>query len=358
MKNEIPNVVVPLTTNARHLQQLFTGLEFNAREGHISLTYDYSAARHYKASIMIHVDNVKVYIDCSDSPEMHALEYEKCDIYFKRTLRSTDANSYGKVRPFGLYFEVYPSFYSSLTLKRFFSFSGKGVKNKCKSALKAFDIDNKLGFIPREDCFHKVQNDCEKNSTFKVLFYVRLWNPNGDKEFALSESEKRDREVINASRLKIIRLLKEKFGENALVGVMDDEFARKVAPELIINESLTSKKQYLNQVLESSVCIATTGLHSSIGAKFAEYISLGKAIVSESFDYCLPGKIEESINYLEFDSPEKCVRQVERLFESPDELMKMKEANSKYAKEFLQCNKIVSRLIDEIRLSNVSYTSK
>ncbi|PRO68453.1 hypothetical protein C6Y39_12460 [Alteromonas gracilis] len=297
---------------------------------------------------MIHVDNLKVYIDCSDSPEMHTSEYEECDLYFKRTLRSTDAYSCGKVRPFGLYFEVYPSFYSPFTLKRFLSFSGKGVKNKCKSVLKALDTDNRLGFLPREDCFNKVNNDCEKNSTFKVLFYVRLWNPNGDKEFVLSESEKRDREVINTSRLEIIRLLKAKFGENALVGVMNDPFARKVAPELIVDESFTSKKQYLKQVQESSVCIATTGLHSSIGAKFAEYVSLGKAIVSESFNYCLPGEIEESTNYLEFNSPEKCIRQVERLYESPDELLKMKEANLRYAKEYLQCNKIVSRLIGEV----------
>lgn len=38
-------------------------------------------------------------------------------------------------------------------------------------------------------------------------------------------------------------------------------------------------------VKESDICITTTGLHRSIGWKFAEYIAASKAIVTEKLNY-------------------------------------------------------------------------
>ena len=348
MNLEKINVVVPLKTNARHLQQLFTGLEFLARDGRLSLTYDNDKEFHHKASIFINIDGLRVYVDCSDSPEIHDNEYGQCDLYFKRTLRREDAITRKKLRPFGLYFEVYPSFISRHTFKRFLSFTGESIVEKCKTAVKLLDTGNRLGFMPRESLFFKEQKATPNKHSPKVLFYVRLWDPESDKEFQISDVERADREKINYSRIKTIRLLKEKFEDNALVGVMDDDYSRRIAPDLIIDKSKTSKLCYLAQVNSAAVCIASTGLHGSIGAKFAEYVALGKAIVTESFDYSLPGELERNSHYLEYNSPDKCVEQVSDLFNSPRALKQMETLNIKYSQQYLSPEKIVTRMIQEV----------
>lgn len=350
MKDKKPSVVVPLKTNARHLQQLFTGLESLARKGFISLMYERNVTQHHKASAFIKVDNAQIYIDCSDSPDIHKEEYQHCELYFKRTLRNEDRQTLSKLRPFGLYFEVYPSFCSLMTLRRFLSFSPDGIKGKSKTVVKLLDTDNKLGFMPRESAFYNSKKATYKGHAFKVLFYVRLWDPASDKEFEISDIERTDREKINTSRIKTIRLLKQKFKENALVGVMDDNYSRKVAPDLIVDKYKTTKKQYIRQVNSASVCIATTGLHGSIGAKFAEYVALGKAIVTESFDYVLPGTLDEPGHYLEFNSPEQCVEKVSQLFDTPYMLEQMESMNIRYAQQYMTSDKMVSRIIEEVKL--------
>jgi hypothetical protein len=62
------------------------------------------------------------------------------------------------------------------------------------------------------------------------------------------------------------------------------------------------------------ICVATTGLHGSIGGKFAEYVCLSKAILSEKLQYAVPGDLREGRNYLEFTTADECVEQAWRLF--------------------------------------------
>ena len=76
------------------------------------------------------------------------------------------------------------------------------------------------------------------------------------------------------------------------------------------SQRLTKKGDYLSTLKEYPICVATTGLHDSIGWKLAEYVAHSKAIVSEKLHYDLPGSFREGENYLEFASSDSCLSQV------------------------------------------------
>ena len=59
---------------------------------------------------------------------------------------------------------------------------------------------------------------------------------------------------------------------------------------------------------------ATTGLHGSVGWKFAEYVAFAKAIVSEPLNCEVPGDFKPGQNYLTFRSPTELVEQASTLF--------------------------------------------
>ena len=63
-------------------------------------------------------------------------------------------------------------------------------------------------------------------------------------------------------------------------------------------------------VKESDICITTTGLHRSIGWKFAEYIAASKAIVTEKLNYSPGTELKANTNFLEFDTSEELINQV------------------------------------------------
>ncbi len=344
MSTSKPHVVIPLASNARHLQQVYTGMEALAAKGDIRLDYQFDCQRHHKSGLSFTVDNRSVFVDTADSPAISQQDYDKCDVYFKRTLKPDDAAAMNKLEPFGLYFEIYPSVRSVLTTRRYMAYSDSGASNKLKTFIKSVDTANKMSFMPRAAQFN---NPYPAGNT--VMFYVRLWDPDFDKEFEISEAEAEDRRLINSLRIACVRQLKERFGDRALVGVMDDAYARKVAPDLVIAANDTSKQNYLERVKQAGVCIASTGLHESLGAKFAEYVALGKPIVSEVFNYSLPGDIQDKQNYLQYTTAEECTEQVASLLESPEAMQKMRDANLNYYRNMLTPQAIAQRIIDTVQ---------
>tara|TARA_B100000408_G_scaffold138583_1_gene132804 strand:+ start:20423 stop:21469 length:1047 start_codon:yes stop_codon:yes gene_type:complete len=344
MKNGKVEVKVPLKTNARHLQQMYTGLETLQKMGTIRLEYVDQAIKHNEVFTTLVINNKDVVIDCKDSVEIEQKNYDDCDVYFKRSLSPKHFHTLSKIHPFGLYFEVYPSVRSAHTIERFLAFSENSAVNKAKSLVKALDTKNLLSYMPRANNFLPKH---EKIEDISILFFTRLWNPHFDREFELSKVETCDRELINTLRIDCVRALRKEFGQECLVGLMDDEYSRKLAPDLILSPEVTAQRKYIELVKRSKVCITSTGLHGSIGAKFSEYLALGKLILSEPFNHVLTSPVEEGINYLAYNSPEQCVDKAKQMLRSSDENRAMIESNSQYSIEYLRPEKIMQRVIDK-----------
>lgn len=176
----------------------------------------------------------------------------------------------------------------------------------------------------------------------RILFLTRLWDP---EEPGLSPQLKLERETLNTTRIAMLRSLKQNCGSRFVGGLNDAPISRKLAPDLIVPDSMTNRKQYLRLLQESDICIATTGLHGSIGWKTGEYVAAAKAIVSEPLLYEVPGSFRDGTHYLTFSTPEECLTQVRRLLADPAKVLAMKRANEAYYRQYLRPDVMINNTL-------------
>lgn len=182
----------------------------------------------------------------------------------------------------------------------------------------------------------------------KILFLTRLWD---DQEPGLPESVRQERIQINRMRIDIIRALKQGFGDLFTGGLNDTPLSRKLAPDLIVSPSLTERKQYLRTLHSHDICIASTGLHDSIGWKTGEYVAAAKAIVSEPLRYQVPGQFQEGTHYLSYTTTEECLNAVQTLLADPHRLLAMKKANELYYQTHLRPDILVKNTLEIVARS-------
>ena len=265
-------------------------------------------------------DGTKIAYDTLDgyqSPEAMEFFLKECDFYFKRSFSSEKNGQMfpqyaDKIYPLGFNYLVT---YRGCPIKQ--SFSRRIAKTLC--GRKTFEY-----FTP--DKF-----ECEPEFTAepKIIFCTRLWKSM----------------EINSMRIELIKTLKSRYGDRFFGGLSDGEHERRLAPELILPQKYTVRENYLRKMQQSDICIASTGLHGSIGWKTGEYVAAAKGIVSEKLIYEVTGGFEEGKNYLSFDSVENCLRAVDELVQNPDRLYEMKKANAAYYAGYLQPEQMIKNTL-------------
>ncbi len=175
----------------------------------------------------------------------------------------------------------------------------------------------------------------------KILFLTRLWDPQTAPSAALAE----EWDQLNSTRIECIRSCRDAFGERFTGGLLADAYALKVAQKWVQPKAMTRRGRYLKRVRESAICVATTGLHGSIGGKFAEYVAASRAVVSEPLTYTVPGDFTEGVNYLCFTGSKELVAQISRLLEERDLLHEMMRSNSRYYNEALRPDRLVANTL-------------
>lgn len=202
----------------------------------------------------------------------------------------------------------------------------------------------------RNDINYYIKSRKEKPNT--ILFMCRLWATDGSDE-KISENSKKQREQINQMRIEIIRALKEKYGDDFIGGIEDNTTSRKLCPDLILPKNLTIRIAYMRLMRKTSICVASTGLFNSIGWKIAEYVAAGKAIVSEKLNYQLIGDFEKDKNYLEYTNVEECLEAVDKLYNNPDMIGRMKIANKEYFEKYQRPEKQIEYVLNIVKSSKI-----
>ena len=175
----------------------------------------------------------------------------------------------------------------------------------------------------------------------KILFMARLWDPDGDFAGQLTEDMRAERDEINRVRAACIRRLRREFGDRFFGGITPSPFAVRAYGDVVLDTpQLSRKNAYLAFMKQFDIQIATMGLHSYTGWKFAEYLAASKAIVSETLRYENAGDLREGAHYLAFGDEDACVRQVASLLDD-DARTRMMQANHAYAEKYLRCDAFV-----------------
>ena len=175
----------------------------------------------------------------------------------------------------------------------------------------------------------------------KILFLTRVWDPD---DFD-GDLIKADIERLNKVRISVIKTCRKEFGETFCGGLTDDDFTRSHAKSLIAPFSSTNKKSYLELVKSHAVCIATTGLHGSIGWKFAEYVAASRAILSEPLVYEVPGSFRKGQNYLEFTDDDELVAGIRCLLGNRSILMEMMKENYHYYNNYVKADNLILKTL-------------
>lgn len=214
-----------------------------------------------------------------DNPEVY-------DFYFKRSLSVNQ--SFKNV--YSLNFQVNFSYKALCLLKRlsFAELINKKNRIEVLRALDYFDVFTNLSHNAMDLRFFP---KAITNHQGKIIFQTRLWNPNNHPD----PEEKKRRILQNEFRIEACRTIKKNFS-NVSVGVFSDNLSNKIAPDILLENSNTSKKKYFKSLLNSDICIADDGLKDTPGWKIGEYLLFGKAVVSTPINVAIDN-FEEHINY-------------------------------------------------------------
>ena len=331
-----------------HVQQIYTGLSMLHRSGLIDLTQElrpqrparYGVAHHLRNAVAAHTtvvlnDAVTVHYDMHDAQEIDVRDLDMCNQYFKRSFCSSYVSGlpHGaeKVLPFGLNYQVLPAFADWFAARRALGLP-RGAMGRMFSLQEALDARNWRRFYPR---VREMESLPDQTLAPRVLFLVTAHDPLDDPDRSRAKIEERTR--ANESRAQCIRLLRKELGAMFLGGFSHSQYSmRRYRDCLTADARVAEKESYIRTLKSHSICVATTGLHGSIGWKFAEYVACSKAILSERLTYAVPGDLTPGRNFLEFGSPTECVELAHRLIENRDLRDAMMTRNFEYYRASLR----------------------
>lgn len=279
---------------------------------------------------------------CSPQDNVKLLDkvLDTCDFYFKRSFSKTLNNSLknSNIYKLGLNIKLHNELYSELlhtkALSKQFVKLAIGHNRTLASLLNQEyykdHLFRNLYSLPllKDDYFYP-------NS---ILFLTRSRDPHSQ---ALPQDLIDERYAMNEFRAACIRACRKEFGSFFVGGFADSSFNRSTYPDLIVPKSLTHQSSYFKLMRESSICVATNGLHDSIGWKVAEYVSHSKAIISEPLKYDLPGGFSEPTNYLTFDSVDSLLNRLTGLRDNQADIVTMMKNNYTYYQNWVRPDSMI-----------------
>lgn len=162
-----------------------------------------------------------------------------------------------------------------------------------------------------------------------VLFQVRAWDTS-------MGSDPADRERVNEDRAAIIRELRAALGPSFVGGFVPSAFAQNRYPTLL-SSSPSTPREYAHLAGRATVGVSTMGLHGSVPWKFAEYLAVGAAIVSEP----LGTAFVADPPMVTFTSASHCVEAVIRLVREPEEATVLGQLGRAYFDSYVRPDEMV-----------------
>lgn len=339
-------------SNSGHLQQLFAGFNTLAKNGYLSLDIDtsYYSATSTTPLLKLQLNNkINAIYDTNDGYNFsyNTLDenikflnklLSESDYYFKRSfcpainqLTDFDKKIYPLGLNYGFDFSVNDRFIQNRLQKTFSQYIIQKLRDSKYHKLFGIFGDYKLcdqrfiEFIP-----HITDNP-------KVLFIARLWDP----RTANCEKAKDEWVRLNEFRMDNVRLMKREFKDKFIGGIIEDSYSNIICADLKMPPAKTRRSKFIELVHDAEICVTTTGLHNSIGWKFAEYVASSRAIVTEPLHYKLPGNFFENENYCVFNSPEGCIEQVAKLMSNKSMRLKLMKNNFYYYNNFVRPDSLV-----------------
>jgi len=350
---------IHVQSNTPHLQQVYTGFRHLERAGRIGCRWNLTPNSEGPGHVEPHLQDawssrlrvvvnseIRLVYDVHDSDHVDPHDLAWSDLYFKRSFSdqlAIDLQARHKLRPLGLNVAIYPEGADREGVRRSLRFN-RGVE-RLRGVVAGLHLDR---FVPRSiACFRRESDSFpapEVDAEPRALFMTRTWDPDASR----SPSVRDDLRQLNEFRAGCIRKLRSELGRDRFLGGFSHtSLAIERYPDCLLpHDSQASLGNYLRLLRDYPIGVTTKGLHRSLGWKLTEYVSQGKAIATESLDARPVGEFVEAENYLEFDTPDRCVEQVIRLVEDETLRRMMMRRNSSYASHYLVPQRMIRRTLE------------
>ena len=355
---------VELLVSPRHNSLLtssfVSGLGALARSGQIVLSIAGAAEKRTNLNVLelsIGAANSRekqwVAVDYADRSDVFCADcLERADVYFKRNFWSSATRELPdglrhKVRPAGITFGSYvPGTRRHMVRCAVTALAGRLRRPSAYSPIRAArrflrELEEIRCFLAESDW----ERDGNDQAQARVVFQTRLWNPEDNPEI--------DRSEINRARIALARGLRAEFGSLHTIGLLDTDWARVMAPDALLVDKV-SRREYAQQLRTSTIAVNSSGLDGSIGFKVAESLAAGCALVSEPLHVELPVPLKPGVNYLPFEGPDDCVRQVRRLLDDPELTEQMRGANLRYYHDNIKPAAMARNLLERAYSSSLA----
>lgn len=292
-------------------------------------------------------DTRKVGIDVSDRRDSFCLTtLDSVDLYFKRnywpeSTSNLPANLQEKVQPAGITFGCYmPGSRGLLVKSALMAFVGRSRSPRKYDVVQSTrrlisELEQIRCFLPNSVW----ESSADDSVISRIVFQTRVWNNHPERKI--------DRTDVNNSRISLTRALRNSFGFEDSVGLLDTMSAREFAADAILSRKV-SRADYAEQLRTSLIAVNSHGLDGSCGFKVAESLAAGCAIVSQPFKIDFPVPFEPNVHYLPFEKPEECVAQCRYLLENRDIAEKMRATNLDYYDKHVRPTSLARNILDRV----------
>lgn len=284
----------------------------------------------------------KAYVDVNDRNDIHERFYEWAEVYAKINLRYEDL---ARKKAFA----IGPSF--GITLWNPFTTFFMAFKNynKCKGKgykipLKRYVLDY-LYTIVRRRPYKEYDCECEEDNDYMFTLST-LW---------YSEEAFRTTNVYRGAFARACKKIFPKF-EGGFYYI-DGETPLKECPrypeylemygDMIIHERITMKA-YMQKTKRSAFVFNTPSVVGCHGWKLAEFLAMGKAMISTPHLNLMPGFFQKDKHYVEALNADEITNAVAYLRETPEIINQLKVNAKEYYNEYLAPKAVVNRIINRL----------
>jgi len=281
---------------------------------------------------------IKLCIDANDRNEIILSQLEWCDVYGKVNYNPNVVPRQGaeKVIPIGSSFGIrlwnLPEtiFMAGFNFIRFYSV----IPHK-----KLF-LSNYWAQYLRKPLSFYLHNSSQSKSDY-VFFVSTIWKNNPE---------------TNQLRANFIAACKEVKNIHFEGGFAPRKDGNQLGWEAFLTDGVVPFEIYLKKTIQSLFVFSTPAVDQCHGWKLAEYLALGKVIISTPFsnEMAIPLQNGQDIILLKEGSKEEIVNVIHALIQHPEQILHIENHSKRYFMENLLPEKVIRRLLEHYNLQNVN----
>ena len=281
----------------------------------------------------------KLYIDSNDSNDIHERFYDWSDVYAKINLRQEDLTR-GKVLPIGPSFGVSIWNPATTMCKAIYNRIRwcDGYKEKWKSYLR----DYAYLFVRRAK-YPSYNIECAEDREYMFVLNT-LWYDEGT-----YDSTNRLRGVYAKTCKELFPTFEGGFFYIPNVEYEVPKYREYLDDykDMLIKKRI-SMREYMRRIERASFVFNTPSVCGCHGWKMAEYLAMGKAMISTHINNVMPGEFVPGKHYIEANTDEEIYNAVKLLKDNPQIISELKNNSTKYFNEYLAPTAVIGRIVNKI----------